>query len=48
MDSQHHKYDGPEDPEQTTGKAWSYLVGGLVVLALLYLVATGKVQVFGG
>ncbi len=48
MDSTHHKYDGPEDPEHTRGKAWSYLVGGIVVLVLLYVVATGKVQVFGG
>ena len=48
MDSDHNKYDGPEDPEDTKGKAWSYLIGGLVVLLLLYLVASGKVQVFGG
>ncbi len=48
MDSAHHDYDGPEDPEDTKGKAWSYLLGGIVVLALLYVVATGTVQVFGG
>ena len=48
MDSDHNKYDGPEDPDDTRGKAWSYLVGGLVVLTLLYLVASGRVPVFGG
>jgi hypothetical protein len=48
MDSDHEKYDGPEDPDDTKAKAWSYLLGGLVVLLLLYLVASGKVQVFGG
>ncbi len=48
MDSDHKKYDEPEDPEDTRGKALSYLLGGIVVLVILYLVASGKVQVFGG
>jgi hypothetical protein len=46
MDSDHQKYDGPEDPDDTRAKAWSYLIGGVVVLVLLYLVATGQVPVF--
>ena len=48
MDSDHSTYDGPEDPEDTKGKAWSYLIGGLVVLVILYFVASSNVQVFGG
>ena len=48
MESDHGKYDCPEDPDDTRGKAWAYLIGGIVVLVLLYLVASGRVQVFGG
>ncbi len=48
MEHDHKKYDGPEDPDDTKAKAWSYLIGGLVVLVLLYLVASGQVPVFGG
>ena len=48
MESEHKQYDGPEDPDDTKGKAWSYLIGGVVVLVLLYLVASGKVPVFSG
>ena len=48
MESEHKQYDGPEDPDDTKAKAWSYLIGGVVVLVLLYLVASGTVPVFSG
>jgi hypothetical protein len=48
MDSEHKKYDDPEDPEDTRAKAWSYLLGGIVVVVILLLVATGRVPVFSG
>ena len=40
------KYDAPEPPEGTSSKGISYAVLGVLVLALLVLVATGTVQIF--
>ncbi len=40
------KYDAPEPPEETSSKGISYAVLGVLVLALLVLVATGTVQIF--
>ena len=47
MDSDHTRYDRPEDEEDRRGKAFSYLIGGIVVMVLLYLIATGQVPGFG-
>ncbi len=47
MDSDHQQYDGPEDPEDTKSKAIAYLALGLVVVVLLFFVATGRVEIFG-
>jgi hypothetical protein len=40
------KYDAPEPPEETKSKGISYAVLGVLVVLLLVLVATGKVQIF--
>ena len=40
------KYDAPEPPEDTKAKSISYAVLGLLVVLLMVLVATGKVQIF--
>jgi hypothetical protein len=37
MDSDHNKYDAPEPQEETTSR------GAIVVLGLLYVIATGEV-----
>jgi hypothetical protein len=41
-----HRYDAPESDEDRISKEWSYLVLGLVVVALLLLIATGVVPIF--
>jgi hypothetical protein len=47
MDSDHQKYDRPEPEDDTRSKAIMFLIGALVVVGLLYLVSTGRVEVFG-
>lgn len=46
MEPDHSEYDRPEPRDDTMGKAVTYLIGALVVAALLYLIATGKVQIW--
>jgi hypothetical protein len=41
-----HHYDAPESDEERTSKSWSYALLGILVLVLLVLIATGKVQIF--
>jgi hypothetical protein len=43
-----HRYDAPESDESRTSKEWVYAVLGVVVLVLMVLIATGKVDVFPG
>ena len=43
-----HRYDAPESDENRVSKEWVYLVLGLLVLGLMVLIATGKVQIFPG
>jgi hypothetical protein len=43
-----HRYEAPESDETRHSKEIGYAVLGLVVVVILVLVATGKVQVFGG
>lgn len=41
-----HRYDEPESEEETRSKGIDYLVLGLLVLVILFLIATGVVPVF--
>ncbi|MDI6912467.1 hypothetical protein [Nocardioides sp.] len=43
-----HRYDAPESEETRASKEWVYAVLGVLVLVLLVLIATGKVQIFPG
>ncbi|MGY2700854.1 MULTISPECIES: hypothetical protein [unclassified Nocardioides] len=43
-----HRYDAPEPDETRVGKEWAYAVLGVLVLVLLVLIATGKVQMIPG
>ena len=43
MDSGHKKYDNPEPEEETKSRGAMLVVGALVVLGLLYLIASGSV-----
>ncbi|GAA4703153.1 hypothetical protein [Nocardioides conyzicola] len=41
-----HRYDAPESDESRVSKEWVYAVLGILVLLLMVLIATGKVQIF--
>jgi hypothetical protein len=43
-----HRYDAPESDETRVSKEWVYAVLGLLVVVILVLIATGKVQIFPG
>jgi hypothetical protein len=43
-----HRYDAPETDESRVSKEWVYAVLGVLVLVLMVLIATGKVQIFPG
>ena len=43
-----HRYDAPESDETRASKEWVYALLGLLVLVLMVLIATGKVQIFPG
>ena len=43
-----HRYDAPESRESRISKEWVYAVLGILVLVLMALIATGKVQIFPG
>ncbi|MGH3446491.1 MAG: hypothetical protein ACRDQA_22805 [Nocardioidaceae bacterium] len=47
MDSGHKKYDRPEPKQETGSKAVMFIIGGIVVFALLYLIASGQVPFAG-
>ena len=40
-----HRYDAPESDEDRAGKSWAYLALGLLVVVILVLIATGRVQI---
>ena len=41
-----HRYEAPESREETESKGIGFLVLGLVVIGLMVLAATGKVDLF--
>ena len=43
-----HRYDAPESDDSRVSKEWVYAVLGILVLLLMVLIATGKVQIFPG
>lgn len=43
MDSDHNKYDAPEPQEETRSRGVILVLGAIVVLGLLYVIATGEV-----
>ena len=43
-----HRYEAPESREDRVSKEWVYAVLGILVLAAMALIATGKVQIFPG
>jgi len=43
-----HRYDAPETDESRISKEWNYAALGLLVVVLMVLIATGKVQIFPG
>jgi hypothetical protein len=43
-----HRYEAPESDESRVSKEWVYAVLGIIVLGLMVLIATGKVQIFPG
>lgn len=43
-----HRYDAPESDESRVSKEWVYGLLGLLVVVLMLLIATGKVQIFPG
>jgi hypothetical protein len=43
-----HRYDAPESDESRVSKEWVYAVLGILVLVLMVLIATGKVQIYPG
>lgn len=43
-----HRYDAPESDETRVSKEWVYGALGLLVVVLMVLIATGKVQIFPG
>ena len=43
-----HRYDAPESDDSRVSKEWVYAVLGILVLGLMVLIATGKVQIFPG
>jgi len=43
-----HRYEAPESDDSRASKEWVYGVLGILVLALMVLIATGKVQIFPG
>jgi len=43
-----HRYEAPESDESRVSKEWVYAVLGILVLVLMALIATGRVQIFPG
>lgn len=41
-----HRYEAPESDEDRRKKGWDYLILGIVVIVILVVIATGKVQIF--
>jgi hypothetical protein len=45
MDANHKKYDNPESADEKSGKAVMFVVGALAVALVLFLLATGRVEI---
>ena len=43
-----HRYQAPDSDETRTSREWNYVALGLLVVVLMVLIATGKVQIFPG
>jgi hypothetical protein len=41
-----HRYDAPESDEQRSSKSWDYAILGLLVVVIMFLIATGTVPIF--
>ncbi len=41
-----HRYDAPESEEERRSKGWDYAILGILVVVILFLIATGKVPIF--
>jgi hypothetical protein len=46
VDADHKKYDSPEPAEEKSGKAAIFVVGALAVALVLFLISTGRVEIF--
>jgi hypothetical protein len=46
VDADHSKYGSPEPSDEKSGKAAIFIVGALAVALVLFLLATGRVQIF--
>jgi hypothetical protein len=46
VDADHSKYDNPEPSGDKSGKAAMFVVGALAVALVLFLLSTGRVQIF--
>ena len=46
MDANHSKYDNPEPSDDRSGRAAMFIVGALVVAVILFLISTGRVEIF--
>lgn len=43
-----HRYEAPESDDTRISKEWVYAALGILVLVIMVLIATGKVQIFPG
>jgi hypothetical protein len=46
VDANHSKYDKPEPSDEKSGKAAMFIVGAVVVALILFLLSTGRVEIF--
>ena len=46
MDADHKKYDSPEPADEKAGKAAIFVIGALAVALVLFLISTGRVEIF--
>jgi hypothetical protein len=46
MDADHKKYDSPEPTRERSGRAAMFVVGALAVALVLFLLSTGRVEIF--
>jgi hypothetical protein len=46
MDADHKKDDSPERSDDKSGKAAMFIVGAIAVALVLFLLSTGRVEIF--